>query len=140
MADKQFDLEFEGYWLEFGKNSVPAKSGVYCVYVCKHNKKTDKISIRDLVYIGESGNVRKRLSDHELQDDWESHLRSSETLCYSYAPVTSAYRERVEAALIFKHQPEVNTEYNNSFPFDKTTITTSSANRELLTKFTVERA
>jgi uncharacterized protein YcfL len=34
MAEKTISIEFRGYWLdEDGSSSIPAESGVYCVYV-----------------------------------------------------------------------------------------------------------
>ena len=34
---KKINLDFDGYWREINKNSIPSKSGVYCVYSCVYN-------------------------------------------------------------------------------------------------------
>ena len=40
-------------------------SGVYCVYRCTHDSVNSKVSIKELIYIGESEDVSKRVSGHE---------------------------------------------------------------------------
>lgn len=70
---------------------------------------------------------------------WEKHLNSSEELCYSFGAVASSSRERCEAAMIFKHKPPENTEYVDSFPFDKTTMKLSGTTAKLSTNFTVDK-
>ncbi|MCF7913576.1 MAG: GIY-YIG nuclease family protein [Spirochaetaceae bacterium] len=122
MAEQSYKIDFDGYWREPNKKGVPSKSGIYCVYACTHNSQEKTVSIRKLIYIGESDNVVARIADHEKQSDWESHLKSVEQLCYSFGPVNRASRERCEAALIFKHKPPENIEYINSFPYDRTTM------------------
>ncbi|MBA7493792.1 hypothetical protein ES702_04357 [subsurface metagenome] len=139
MAERKFNIEFDGYWREKNKGSVPSRSGVYCVYECTYNADTDKVSIHKLIYIGEAGDVNKRIADHEKWDEWKEYVRSGNELCFSFAYVESSDRDRVEAALIFKHKPPANDEYKDSFPFDKTTISSSGKTVFLNTYFTVER-
>ena len=137
MAEKDYSLDFQGYWLERNGRDVPAASGVYCVYACTYSGTTDKVSLRLLIYIGESGDVRGRILNHEKLSDWRAHLRGGEELCFSFASVGSTDRERVEAALIFHHKPVENIEFKNSFPFDTTNITTSGLNALLAQSFSV---
>jgi excinuclease UvrABC nuclease subunit len=139
MAAQTFTIEFDGYWREPNKGSVPDKSGVYCVYTCTYNKEEGTVSLQKLIYIGEAENVRSRISKHEQQKDWESHLKSGEVLCYSFGPVPSTDRKRCEAALIFKHKPPENTEHKDTFTFDKTTLNLSGKIRMLSKSFTVDR-
>lgn len=139
MANKTFSVSFEGYWREEDKDSVPAKSGVYCVYECTYNSKSDKVSIHKLIYIGEARDVRDRVKNHEKKPLWKKHVRSGNELCYNFGDVESAYRDRVEAAFIYKHKPPENTEYVDKFPFDDTTIEASGEAQELSTYFTVYR-
>ena len=138
-ASQTYVIEFNGYWREPNKKGIPAQSGVYCVYTCVHNTLANIISLQKLIYIGEADNVHERISDHEKQEDWESHLRSGEQLCYSFVPVPADSRERCEAALIFKHKPPENTEYVDAFPFDQTTLNLSGKTGMLHTSFTVYR-
>ena len=126
--------------MEVNKNGIPDASGIYCVYACTYNAITDKVSIRELIYVGESDNIWNRISNHERLADWKKRLRSNETLCYSFAGVSENDRVRAEAAVIFHHKPPCNTEYRHSFPFDTTTVTTSGRNAMLDSGYTVSRA
>ena len=130
-------LTFKGYWREINKGSVPEESGVYCVYVCTYNTSEKTVSLRKILYIGESVNVRDRISDHDRLSDWKKLLKPGETLCYSFAAVDSTDRLRAEAALIYYHKPPCNTEYVNSFPFADTKIETGGRNNSLTKEFTV---
>ena len=116
---KTIELTFDGYWREINKGGVPSKSGVYCVYSCLFDRQSDRVSIKKLIYVGESSNVRLRITGHERLEDWKRHLRSDETLCYSFAPISDD-RDRAEAAIIYMHEPPENTEYAKNFPFSNT--------------------
>lgn len=136
---KTISLNFDGYWREVNKDSVPSESGIYCVYACTYNQTAKTVSLRELVYIGESDNVHERLSNHEKLPDWKRRLKAGETLCYSVASVESTDRIRAEAAMIYHHKPPCNTEYKYSFPYSDTTIQTSGKNAKLDTFFTVHQ-
>ncbi|MCD6222041.1 GIY-YIG nuclease family protein [bacterium] len=139
MAEQTFKIEFEGYWRERNINGIPSHSGVYCVYECTYNANNDTVTIHRLIYIGESGNVNERIANHEKWSEWKRYVKSGNELCFSFAYVESSNRDRVEAALIFKHNPPANDEYKDSFPFDRTTISASGKTALLSTYFTVER-
>ena len=68
-AAKAIALDFSGYFLK--RKSLPDASGVYCVYTCV-DKDHKTVDIGKLVYIGESDNVRARVTNHELFDAWKS--------------------------------------------------------------------
>jgi excinuclease UvrABC nuclease subunit len=142
MAVQNYELEVDGYWREPKKNGVPNVSGIYCVYSCVFNKTKEKstVTLKKLIYIGESKDVRDRLSSHEKQTLWEKHLNKGEVLCYSVAKVSPNDRHRCEAALINKHTPPENTEYSDAFPFDETKITLSGKINKLNNSFTVHRS
>lgn len=132
---ESYSVNLSGYNLK-GENLLNG-SGVYCVYRCVDNG--DTVSIKELIYIGESSNVADRVSCHEKLPDWKRRLQHGETLCYSSGAVNSYDRVRVEAAMINKHKPVVNVEYKNSFPFDETTISLSGKTALLDTYFTVRK-
>ena len=134
---KTISLSFKGYWREVRKSAVPAVSGVYCVYAATYHSEEETVSLRELLYVGESSNVRDRLATHERLQDWKRRLRIGETLCYAVATVNDSDRERAEAAVIYWHKPPCNVEYVNRFPFDTTHIETSGRNRFLEAAFTV---
>jgi len=139
MAEKTFEVDFEGYWREPNIGGIPSGSGVYCVYECTYNVSSNTVLVHKLIYIGEGGDVNDRIKNHGNWDDWKKHIQSGNQLCFSYGYVESADRERVEAALIFKHKPLENSEYTDSFPFDKTTIILSGKTALLKTSFTLEK-
>ena len=134
---KVIDIVFQGYWLEVDVSGVPAKSGVYCVYAGTYNSDSDTVSLRKLLYVGESGDVNSRLADHEKKAEWKKHLKTGETLCYSFGAVDEADRNRAEAAVINHHKPPCNVEYVHSFPFTMTRVKTSGRNYALSSDFTV---
>ena len=136
---KKITLDFDGYWREVNKNGIPSQSGIYCVYVCTYNATEKNVSIKKLLYIGESTNVHDRIADHDRLDDWKNELTSNETLCYSFAAISGDDRKRAEAALIFKHKPPMNEEYVNNFPYDDTQISLTGETTFLITTFTVKK-
>jgi len=139
MVAMTYDVELDGYWREENIGGIPDKSGVYCVYECTHNSEEKTVSIHRLIYIGEAGDVRDRIRNHEKWHAWKSHVRSGNELCFSFGFVQSENRDRVEAAFIFQHKPPENDEYKNEFPFNTTTINTSDKTNLLSTNFTIHR-
>lgn len=139
MAAQEFSIDFGGYWREPNKSGVPNKSGIYCVYTCSYNASDNSVALKKLVYIGESADVGSRISNHEHQSDWEKHLNKGEQLCYTFGEIGSTYRERCEAAMIFKHNPPVNDKTTSSFPYDQTTLKLSGKTAFLVCNFTVNR-
>lgn len=145
MAEKTISVEFDGYWRDENKGELPAKSGVYCVYECIHNVKGKNITIHKLIYIGESENVTNRVANHEKYGDWLKHVKKENELCFSFGVVVGStgrdpYKDRAEAAMIFKHKPSENKEYKKLFPFDKTTMSLSGETAKLTSDFTVDRS
>lgn len=120
MAEKTIEIEIKGYWPEVKKSGIPAQSGMYCVYECTYNTSENTVAIHKLIYIGESANVNDRIANHERYKDWKRHVGSGNVLCFSFGGVDSTDRARAEAAMINRHKPPENSEYVNSFPFDKT--------------------
>ncbi len=138
MAEKSYQLDFDGYWREGSVDGVPDDSGVYCVYACKRTGE-GKVFIRLLIWIGESQNVRSRIKAHEKFSDWKTYLEEGEELCFNFAPVNAPDRPRVEAALIFQHKPPANEEFKNAFPFDKTNVKIDGEKGKLSSSFSVKR-
>ena len=137
MGAKTFYQEFSGYWRERNKGGLPAASGIYCVYEGQYNPSSDQVTLLNLIYIGESGNVRERIEDHERTSDWRKHVRYGNELIFNSTLVQISDRQRVEAALIYEHKPPENIEYKNSFPYDTTTVYSSGCNALLKPNFTV---
>lgn len=139
MAAQSFNVAIQGYWRERNKSGTPTHSGVYFVYEASYNQQDVTVSLHKLIYIGEAANVRERIAGHEKYNEWLKHVRPGNELCYSSGSVETLYRERVEAAYIFKHKPPENTEYKNKFPFDTTSIKSTGKTALLNVNFTVDR-
>ena len=139
MAAETFEIDIKGYLLESDKERLPKQPGIYFVYEGTFDKEKDTIAIQKLIYIGEASNLHDRIINHEKYDDWKKHVGEGNTLCYSTGKVSRIYRERVEAAYIFKHKPPENKEYVDSFPFDNTTIDSTGKTALLNNNFTVDR-
>jgi excinuclease UvrABC nuclease subunit len=116
------NLDFEGYYRENVVEDLTQDTGVYCVYRSHYLPEIDRIRIIELLYIGSSNNIKERIQSHEGKELWKSKLLEGEELCYSYTKIKEENRLRVEAALIFKHKPKCNTEYQDNFPFEKTSL------------------
>lgn len=139
MAEQTYSIEFDGYWRDQNKAGIPAQSGIYCVYECTFNAQARTVALNKLIYIGEADDVRARLANHEKYDLWMKHVRPGNVLCFSFGGVGPQIRPRCEAAMIFKHKPPENTEYADSFPFDRTTMELSGHIELLAPTFTVNR-
>ena len=112
MAAKSYSLDYDGYWRVPNISGLPANSGIYCVYTCVHNVSAKTVTLSRLLYIGEAGNVRNRIANHERWDDWVRELKAGEELCFNAALISpAADRERAEAAMIHHHKPPCNVEY-----------------------------
>lgn len=136
---KKINLDFDGYWREVNKGSIPAKSGVYLVYVCRYNESKKTVTLDKLIYIGEAGDVKDRVANHEKWPEWREHVPRGSQICFSFAGVTSPDRERAEAALIYYHKPPCNDEYIDSFPFEDTTVESAGRCTLLSSPITVRK-
>lgn len=107
---KEIQLNFEGYWRECNKGGLPNYSGVYLVYRCVYSEKTNRVNLKDIIYIGKSSNIHDRHIEHEKLPLFENQLQDGEQICYSCAKVDSQDLEWVEKALIFAQKPILNDE------------------------------
>ena len=105
---KSYSLIFNGYWREIDKKGIPSKSGIYLVYRCVYNVKSNTVGLKDIIYIGQAENVRERIVNHDRLTDFMSQLQQGEELCYSVAEVSKSDLDVVENALIFAQKPILN--------------------------------
>ncbi len=105
---RTYYIQFEGYWLERNKTDVPARSGVYLVYRGTVNQGNNRVDLHEIIYIGQSVNMRERIANHDHILDFEAMLSSGETLCYSCAAVDEKDLDIVENALIIAQKPRLN--------------------------------
>jgi hypothetical protein len=139
VAPKTIALTFGGYWRDVNSAGIPNESGIYLVYTCTYNRRAETVDLHRLLYVGESDRVRNRIQGHEKRSKWQAYLLPGQELCYSFAPIASPDRQRAEAALIYHHQPPVNDDYRDSFPFDETTVSSSGRCAFIDALFTVRR-
>ncbi len=135
---KKIDVTFDGYWREKNIGSIPKKSGIYVVYEGVYVPEKATVSLKKIIYIGESTNANERIKGHEKWAAWERNCQSGRILIFSFAPINGGDRVIGEAALIYKHKPPVNEEYKYSFPYENTTMSLSGETALLNTYFTVQ--
>lgn len=135
MSSVIYNLNFNGY---FWQEDLPEQAGLYLTYIVKYNEKTQKYNIDELVYIGETKNIKDRQSQHIQSGDYPTGVK----LAFSYALLSGgeAYRKRCEAALIYKIQPVWNTENKQSFNHDTTTINSGGNHYGVPTNFTIAKS
>lgn len=113
----EIKLNFRGYWREVNKGGIPEIEGVYFVYRCVYNVSSDTVTLKELVYIGQSKNVRQRIAEHSANKDFNDVIKKGETLCYSVAEINNNL-DLVENGLIFMQQPRCNNYLKNSYTYD----------------------
>ena len=69
---KKITLDFDGYWREANKDSIPRQSGIYCVYTCTYNATEHTVSIKKMLYIGESRSEERRVGK-ECRSRWSPY-------------------------------------------------------------------
>jgi len=139
---KTYNLDFQGYWKDANKTSLPSIPGVYIV-----SKGTlsinNKVTIEKIVYIGEAEDIHSRHNDkvHEHYKDFVKVCSGAEHVWYSCAKVLGGEeeRKRVENAFIYKIQPAINEKGKDSFNYRKTVINSMGEHIGILDSFTVGR-
>ena len=119
---KSYSLIFNGYWREIDKKGIPSKSGIYLVYRCVYNVKSNTVGLKDIIYIGQAENVRERIVNHDRLTDFMSQLQQGEELCYSVAEVSKSDLDVVENALIFAQKPILNDKLKDSYNHGAVTV------------------
>lgn len=138
---KEFSLVFEGYYITM--DALPEYGGIYLVYKGSYNKETNTVSLVELVYIGEADNIKKRHTDgHEHQKDFENKVKDipNGKVIYSVAKLENEEdRERVENALIYYTQPDINTTGKSRFKYPVTRVISNGKAKFLARDITQER-
>lgn len=114
---KNIKLSFKGYWREDRRSFIPHITGVYLVYRCIHDPILNTVSLRDLIYIGQSKDVNERIEQHCHESQFRSVVNVGETLCFSVAEVPSEDLNLVENALLFAQKPGLNTQGKDSYNY-----------------------
>ena len=105
---RTYSIQFDGYWLEQNKANVPERSGVYLVYRGKYDQVEKIVKLYEIIYIGQSVDMRQRIVSHDHLDKFKKTLENGETLCYSCASVDENDLDIIENALIIAQKPRLN--------------------------------
>ena len=137
---KIFNKTINGYWREMDVSYMPQKSGVYFVYRGKYDAASDRVSIRELLYVGKAENINERLLNHEKYGLWKRYLWNGEELLFSCTEEGTTANARLEAAYIYEHQPICNTQGKDSFNYPLTRVISSGSTAQLQLDFSVQQA
>ena len=110
-----YNIIFKGYRRERKIETLPERSGIYLAYRCIYNPTMFTVDLKELIYIGQATNLRKRLSQHKDSKDFDRYLNQGEELCYAYAFVDKSNLDIVQNALIFAQKPKANTSLKYKF-------------------------
>lgn len=115
---KHFKLSFKGYWRAEKRDYIPHITGIYLVYRCTYVRSNDSVALSELVYIGQSEDVNRRIQEHCVDPEFVGALHEGETLCFSIAEVNHFDLDIVENALIYAQKPRLNTEGVNHYSYE----------------------
>ena len=87
------------------------------VYRSKYDVALDKVTLLEIIYIGQSSDVKDRIANHDRISDFQKTLIQGETLSYAFAPVMSQDLDVVEKALIIAQRPRLNEQNQSSIDF-----------------------
>ena len=110
------ELQFEGFYQEKQIENIKKVDGIYVAYACTLHKNasgSETCSPQRVIYIGKgtgTDNVHVRIGKHKNEDHpkWKRHLKEGEHILYSYSECPANIVHDVEAALIYRNQPEEN--------------------------------
>lgn len=112
---KRFSLNFSGYWREINREGIPALPGVYLVYKCIYHLQSNTVSLKDLIYIGRSKNMRERANQHFRDGNFQ--VQNTEEICYSVVTLQESDLALVENALIFAQKPPLNDSLKDNYSY-----------------------
>lgn len=113
---EEYNINFNGYWIEDKISGIPTTSGIYLVYRCVHAE--GGVILKEIIYIGQAKNLHDRINNHDKKDLFKKICEKGETVCYSVAEVAPGSLDIVENALIFAQKPRLNTEDKDRFRFN----------------------
>ena len=140
-----YELCFQGVWDTEATDHIPEYQGIYGVHIGSPPTSlvVDTPSIDKLIYIGMAENIKTRVfaPSHHKWDDWHRRLGHNQQIYFTTAPFAPFWsesdRNRVEAAMIFHHQPVCNDNGKDSFGYDTTAVNTSGLNFNMSSQFQV---
>lgn len=119
-----YSLQFDGYCWRGNETTAPTASGIYCAYSCV--KQNGQFFVSELLYIGQAGNLRQRLTQHTNAGDFDLEIANAKVVFYAWATLDGRSLDACEAAMIYHFQPRYNTQNKNSFTGHDITSVSSS--------------
>lgn len=119
---RTFNLHFEGSILDENRSSLPTYSGIYIVYRGVLFPNVKMVRCDQILYIGQSNDIRRRLSVHDKRTEFLKYVKEGEVLFYSYAKADRDDLDRIENALIYNHKPPLNDHGKDSFLYPSTEV------------------
>lgn len=111
-----YSVTFQGYMLDEDANdNMPDESGIYMIYRCVYNQKSNTVSLLELFYIGKAKSLHQEVCYHNRRPEFLKQANKGETICYSYAKVNRVQYDIVENALIFMQAPRLNTNLTDNY-------------------------
>lgn len=104
--------------------TCPTSKGLYCIYRSKHLLHVLPYQV-DLRYIGQSEDIKERLSDHDREKACRKELAKGEDLYFTWA-------------LIHHFRPHHNKDFRNHFFFPGTHVTITDPMGTLTGQFVVK--
>ena len=115
---KRYNINFKGYRRDCNKATLPHDSGIYMVYRCIYDSLTDKVTLKEIIYIGQAEDLCDRLNNHDKRPLFLKACERGEEICYAYANVSMDDLNIVENALVFAQKPRLNCDLVDSFNYD----------------------
>lgn len=115
---KRYNINFKGYRRDCNKATLPHDSGIYMVYRCIYDSLTDKVTLKEIIYIGQAEDLCDRLNNHDKRPLFLKACERGEEICYAYANLSMDDLNIVENALVFAQKPRLNFDLVDSFNYD----------------------
>lgn len=75
MTERLYNLNFKSCKLESDIDNFPTKSDICDVHTYTHHHNTYAVRLGELIHIGESSNVKKRVEADEKRPNWQNELQ-----------------------------------------------------------------
>ena len=108
-----YDLNFARYCWRGNEDTAPESSGVYCAYSCV--KQEGQLFVDELLYVGQTGNLRNRLKEHTSSGKFKPELDAGKVVFYAWAVLDGRSLTACEAAMISHYRPRYNEQLKDGF-------------------------
>lgn len=121
---QHYHLEILGYFRDEIRGRFPELAGIYFVYSGYYNPINKWVTLKRLLYIGETDNLYQRHNEHDKRVDFIKQLSEDEKLFYSFAltEYSEKERKRIESALIYELLPPLNEKSTTTFNYQPTKV------------------